>query len=467
MAATKSLIFDVSTCFGRGKITNKQVKSLTKKLQTAKDRVEREVNEGALGFWKIPQTQARPETLDAMAGIVASWQGRYDTLVVIGIGGSALGTRMLLNALGHRYHNELPAETRKGMKIYLLENDDPESFEALWSLIDPLKTVFNVISKSGTTAETASQFATVLQRMKKLYPNSWSEHFVFTTDPEKGVLRPFGAQHGIPCLDVPPDVGGRFSVLTPVGLLPALAAGFDIKKLLKGAEIMSRRILEAPAERNPALNLAGLHYLADRELNKNMVVVMPYADRLRDWTEWFCQLWAESLGKRTAEDGTEVHAGTTPIKALGAIDQHSQMQLYMEGPNDKFFAFLTVESFDQKVRFPGKKILPDELSYLSGHTMQELIQAEQKASRFALTRQGRLSYEIRLPRLNAETLGQLVFWAEATTCYAGYLYGVNPFDQPGVELGKKFAYGLMGREGFDKFKQKIDKVPSPKEDHLL
>ncbi len=467
MTAAKPLVFDLSTCFGRGRVTSKHLKSFEKMLIAAKERVEREVAEEKLGFWKAPELQAKPKNLAAMANLVASWQGHYDTLVVVGIGGSALGTRMLLNALTHRYHNELSAEKRGGMKVYLLENDDPDSFEALWSAIDPLKTVFNVISKSGTTAETASQFATVLQRMRKLYPNSWSEHFVFTTDPEKGVLRPFAAQHGIACLDVPPDVGGRFSVLTPVGLLPALAAGIDIQGLLKGAAAMSRRILEAPAERNPALRIAGLHVLADTAMGKNMVVVMPYADGLRDWTEWFCQLWAESLGKRSAEDGREVRAGTTPIKALGAIDQHSQMQLYMEGPDDKFFVFLHVEAFEKKVRFPGKKYLPDELNYLSGHTMQELIQAELKASRFALSRQGRLSYEIRLPKIAAETLGQLIFWAEATTCYAGYLYGVNPFDQPGVELGKKFAYGLMGREGFEKFKQKIDKAPAPKEDHLL
>ena len=450
----KDITFDFSTCFGRGKITRAKWGKTLKPANAACKRLINEVAADDLGFWKLPGKYQAEKILAPLQEAADRSLKRFDNLVIIGIGGSALGARMLFNALCHRYHNER-ALKGKSARVYFMENNDPDSFNDLMDTINLKRTLFNVVSKSGSTAETACQFITVRDRLKRLFPRSWQKHFIFTTDPENGILKELSNEENIETLNVPQDVGGRFSVLSPVGLFPALMMGIDVKNLLRGAERMARRCISTDITANPALEGALTHFLSDRELGLNMLVVFPYADRLRDWTEWFCQLWAESLGKETNESGRKVNAGTTPIKTLGAIDQHSQVQLYMEGPNDKIFMFLRTGRFDRNVKFPSKKNTPEALRYLSGRNMQELIQAEQTATRFALGEKGRISYQVDIPVISADTVGQIVFWAEAMTVFAGYMYKVNPFDQPGVELGKNFAYGLMGRKGFDSYRKRL------------
>ena len=451
----KTLSFDFATCFGRGGITRRIWKKGAKKAEAARRRLAGEVEKGSLGFYKLPAAYRRKPMLAPLLKAAERLRRDFDNLVVIGIGGSALGGRMLFNALCHRCHNELPGEKRGGLRLYFLENIDPDSFNDLLSHIDLSRTAFNVVSKSGSTVEPISQFVAVRDRLRRQFPDDWRRRLIFTTDPESGKLREMADLEGIETLDLPPDVGGRYSVLSPVGLFPALAVGIDVRALLRGAGRMAERCLMPDIEENPALLGALVHIAADRELGRNMVVLYPYADRLRDWTEWFCQLWAESLGKKLDEEGRVVNTGTTPIKTLGAIDQHSQSQLYMEGPNDKLFVFLRVERFGRDLRFPARARTPEAFRYLSGHSMEELILAEQTATRFALGEEKRQSYQVTLPVMDAETIGQLLFWAEAMTVLAGYIYGVDPFDQPGVELGKKFAYGLMGREGFDSYRKLI------------
>ncbi len=449
--------FDFSSLYDEGGLSKSQWNQALPRARKARSRLAGEVRSGKIGFWKLPERCAAPDVLRPIERAAGRLKREFDNLVLIGIGGSALGARMLQNALAHRYHNELAKRPKNGLRIYLLENNDPDSFHALMNHLDISRTCFNVISKSGSTAETACQFISVRDRLMRRFPDDWKRRFLFTTDPSSGILRELADTGGIESLAVPQDVGGRYSVLSAVGLLPLLAMGGDAKALLAGASRMAARCLEAAPSKNPALFGALLHFLADRELGRNLLVAFPYSDRLRDWTEWFCQLWAESIGKERTVDGRLVNAGTTLIKTLGAIDQHSQVQLYMEGPNDKVFMFLRVENFDKDVKFPAKSRTPQALEYLSGHGMQELIQAEQTATRFALGKQKRLSYQVNLPRVDADSVGQLLFWAEAMTVLAGYLYEINPFDQPGVELGKKYAYGLMGRKGFDEYRDRIMK----------
>lgn len=456
MDKTHALHFDFSTCYGDEGLSPASLAQADATLREAISTLRAQVERKALGFWQLPE---RYLSVDLLAPVEnqARWiQGNFENLVIIGIGGSALGARMIQNALAHRYHNELPAETRQGVRLYLLENNDPDSLNDLVECLNLEKTLFNVVSKSGSTVETAAQFVLVRDLLRSWFPETWKEHLLYTTDPESGIMRRLSLEEGIRTLEVPSDVGGRYSVLSPVGLLPALALRMDARALLTGARDMAARCFSEKLEENPALEAAAIHFLADRELNKNMVVAFPYADRLRDWTEWFCQLWAESIGKERNREGERVHAGTTPVRALGAIDQHSQSQLYMEGPDDKLFMFLRVEQFSRNSVFPPEERIPEDFRYLAGHDMAELIKAEQTATRFALGKRGRLNYQVTLPRLDAYTLGQLIFWAEATTVLAGYIYGVDPFDQPGVELSKNYAYGLMGRAGFERFREEIE-----------
>jgi glucose-6-phosphate isomerase len=279
--------------------------------------------------------------------------------------------------------------------------------------------------------------------------DGYRAHLLFTTDPKKGVLRQLADAEGIATLPVPANVGGRFSILSAVGLLPAALIGIDIRELLRGAADMDERCRTNDLQQNPAGMFALLQYLAHTRAHANIHVMLPYSDRLYLVADWFRQLWAESLGKRLNRQGVEVFAGPTPIKALGATDQHSQVQLYMEGPFDKTVSFLALDEQPADVAIPPLYPDIDALAYLGGHTLGELLDAERNATAAALTRHGRMNLTIRLPALTAHAIGELLMMLQIATVYAGALYNVDPLDQPGVELGKQLTYAFMGRPGYD------------------
>ena len=300
-----------------------------------------------------------------------------------------------------------------------------------------------------------AQFLIVNDRIAsaKLEP---SEHLVFVTDPKQGALRPLAERLKVPALDIPPSVGGRFSVLTPVGTLPAALVGIDVKSLVAGAADMAKRCQSTELASNPAGVYALLQWLADTQLKKSIAVFMPYSDPLRDFAAWFVQLWAESLGKKRS-DGTSV--GSTPVAALGATDQHAQVQLFMEGPADKTVTFVAVKERGVDVAIPAGFADVKELGYLTGHSLAELIAIEQRATAGALAKRGRPNMTIHLDRVDAAHVGQLMMLLEIATAYAGQLYGIDAFNQPGVELGKQFAYALLGRPGADAAKREWESLP--------
>jgi glucose-6-phosphate isomerase len=275
-----------------------------------------------------------------------------------------------------------------------------------------------------------------------------TRHLVFTTDAKKGALREIAEREGIAALEVPSDVGGRFSVLSPVGLLPAALVGIDIEGLLAGARQALTRAEPDDLLRNPAALWAALHWAADTSLGARIHVLMPYTDRLREFAEWFRQLWAESLGKATDRRGQPVHVGPTPIGAVGPTDQHSQVQLFMEGPYDKVVTFIGVERFAEDVTIPAREGMPADLAYLGGHSLGELLQAEYLATAAALGRMGRMNCSLHLLELTPAALGEAIMFFQLATGYAGIWYGIDPFDQPGVELGKRLTYAAMGRPGY-------------------
>jgi glucose-6-phosphate isomerase len=411
--------------------------------------------DGVLGFLDLPDDRAMHAAVTRFADAAA---GRYDDVVVLGIGGSALGPIALRTALCTPGWNALPAAARDGRpRLHVLDNVDPRTIAALLDQVVLERTIFVVTSKSGGTAETMAQFLVVMGRLREagLEP---ARHLVFVTDPEKGALRTLSREESIPALDIPPNVGGRFSVLTPVGLLPAALAGMDTAALLEGAADMRTRCTPADLSRNPAGAFAVLQWLADRELGKGIHVLMPYADALRDMADWFVQLWAESLGKQGAE-GQGV--GPTPLAALGATDQHSQVQLFMEGPADKTVTFLAVADAGADVRIPPLYGQVRELGYLGGHSLFELLDVERRATAGALARRGRPNMTITVDRADAWHLGGLFMLLEIATIYAGSLYGVNPLDQPGVELGKQFTYAMLGRADSAAAREEWEKLPRP------
>jgi glucose-6-phosphate isomerase len=402
---------------------------------------------GEYGFYGLARQE---NTVRQIAAFAEGLGQAHDHVLVLGIGGSALGARALLSALRPPAWNELDDEAREFFpRLTLLDNVDPTSVAAALRRIDPRRVLVNVISKSGGTAETLAQYLVVRKWLDDALGGAASRHLVFTTDPERGALRELATREGIATLEVPPDVGGRFSVLSPVGLLPAALVGIDIAALVAGAARAVATAEEGDLLKNPAALFAALHWAADTQLGARVHVVMPYSDRLRDVAEWFRQLWAESLGKRVDREGQVVHTGPTPVASVGATDQHSQVQLFMEGPFDKLITFVTVADPGEDVLIPVLEGMPEEVACLGGRTLGELLQAEYEATSAALAQMGRMNSTIALSDLAAQSVGELLMFFQLATGYAGCWYGVNPFDQPGVELGKRLTFGALGRVGYE------------------
>jgi glucose-6-phosphate isomerase len=415
--------------------------------------VRRRRGAGDYGFYRLVD---QADTVQEITRFAEGLGQAHEDVLVLGIGGSALGTRALLTALRKPLWNEWDDEGREFFpRLTVLDNVDPTTVHAALARIDPRRVLVNVISKSGGTAETMAQYLVVHAWLENALGAAAHRHLVFTTDPARGALREIAARDGVATLSIPPDVGGRYSVLSPVGLLPAALVGVDVEALLSGARRAVERAEADDLLRNPAALYAALHWSADTGLGARIDVLMPYTDRLRDFAEWYRQLWAESLGKRVDREGREVHTGPTPVAAVGATDQHSQVQLFMEGPFDKVITFAVVDDLGQDVPIPaigdvlGSRPLPAEISYLAGHSLGELLRAEYEATASALAQMGRMSCTLRLPDLSADTIGELVMFYQIATGYAGAWYGIDPFDQPGVELGKRLTYAAMGRPGYE------------------
>ena len=402
--------------------------------------------------WRdLPYNQ--DEIVDRILAVAEDVRSRCESFVVLGIGGSALGPIAVQQALNHPRWNELPREKRNGPKLYVEDNIDPMRMQSLFDVIDPETTVFNVITKSGSTSETMSQLLIVMRRLIDLYGEEHlKERLIATTDEEKGNLIGIAKKYGLTTFFVPEGVGGRFSELCPVGLLPAAVCGIDIRAMLNGAAYMDRLCDNEDVTRNPALMCATLELLA---MNKgaNVGVLMPYADSLKYFADWYAQLWAESLGK-IREDG--VRTGQTPVKALGVTDQHSQVQLYTEGPYDKTVTFIGVEYYGAVFDIPHAVDDNPNVAFLSGHSLNELITAERRATEFAVAKSGHMNKTILLTCSDAYHIGMLMMLFELQTAYAGELLGINAYDQPGVEQGKKMTYALLGKPGFEELLKELD-----------
>ena len=434
-------------------LTKAQIKVFDKRAVQFHKQLLAERKSEKLGFYDLPYQDALVRRIKKT---VSQLKGRFENFVVLGIGGSALGNIALQTALNHPYYNLLDKKARGGMpRIFVMDNVDPEYFAGLLDVIDPKKTLFNLISKSGGTAEPMSQFMVVREILKKRLGSKAGEHIIATTDKESGILREIVDKEGYESFVIPNNVGGRFSVFTPVGLLSAAMGGIDIAQLLAGAAAMDARCSTPSLTKNPAYRNAVVHYLADTKKGKAISVMMPYSNALYLIADWYRQLWAESLGKKFDVNKKVVHVGQTPVKALGATDQHSQVQLYAEGPNDKIFTLVGVEKYRREIKIPKTYKQYDALSYLGGKTMNALIDAERTGTELALKAAKRPTVTLTLPEITAHTIGQVLYMYEVQTAFAGKLYNINAFDQPGVEAGKIAAFALMGRKGYAAEKKRI------------
>jgi glucose-6-phosphate isomerase len=398
--------------------------------------------------------------LEQSLAVAEQARGKFEDVLLLGIGGSALGPIALRTALCPPRWNELTKEQRGGFpRLHVLDNVDPATIGATLARLDLSRTLVLAVSKSGGTVETMAQYLIVREALaQSVGEDAAKQHLVLVTDPQVGALRRIARDEGITAVEIPANVGGRFSVLSPVGILPAALIGIDVRALLAGAAHVTEQAQSAELSHNLPGAFAVLQWLADTCHGRSVQVLMPYADPLRDLALWFVQLWAESLGKITPE-GSSV--GPTPLPALGATDQHSQVQLFMEGPRDKTVTFIAVKGREHEGRIPERHADIPELGYLGGHSLGELIDIEQRATAGALAARGRLNATLYVDRVDAFHLGALMQLFALATAYAGELYGVNAFDQPGVELGKQFAYAMLGRAGSDAARAEWDALPKP------
>ena len=454
----------LSRVFGSQGITDKQIESIVPALQQARLNVENNRGQGMQGWMDSPYNQDK--AVQDILKTAKDVQSRCDAFVVLGIGGSALGATALFNAFKHLYYNELPRKTRKYPRLYVIDNVDPERMNALFDVIDVENTVFNVITKSGSTSETMSQYLIITDILERKLGAKAKDNIIATTSASKGNLIKLAKEKGYTTFYIDEGVGGRFSVLSPVGLLPAAVIGIDIAKLLEGAREMDEKCKNAEVMQNPALVSAGLQYIAMKQ-GKNISVMMPYADSLKYFADWYAQLWAESLGKEVDKNGKLVNAGQTPVKALGVTDQHSQVQLYNEGPFDKVITFIEVKNFRSDVTIPnGCKEYPN-VNFLCGHSLSELINNELFATRYNLTRRGRMNYTIEMDEINECNIGALIELLQLQTAYAGELLNIDAYNQPGVEGGKDATYALFGRVGYEDKAAEMEKAPADDNNYII
>lgn len=409
---------------------------ISEEVEAARIAVVDAFESGKLGFLGCPDID--PSPFEGWAGALIDSK-QFDAQVVIGVGGSSLGARAVLAS---------STEPLEGLETYFSENMDPITFGRLFDQLNLERTLFVVVTKSGSTIETMSKFWFAWKRVGEVVGGQRHKHFVAITDPVRGTLRAMANEHGLTTFEVPANVGGRFSVLTAVGLVPLALAGYPIRELLRGARAVRDRAVTPIEQGNPLLGAAADHALLQAE-GVTQTVMMAYSDLLGPLVEWFCQLWGESLAKARNRAGEEIEIGLTPIKAIGVVDQHSQLQLYAEGPRDKHIVFVEVRDFGRDTLVPDG--LPDALSHLNGKSLSTILDAELRGTRAALTQAGRANSTWRFDKISPENVGGFILAWEFITAIVGELWDINAFDQPGVELGKKIAHGLLGREGFEEF----------------
>lgn len=371
---------------------------------------------------------AREDDLTLIEETAARITGSFKSLVVIGMGGSSYGGKALC-ALTHNAFSH-----GMGTSVYFVDNIDPLTSDQLLLALDLKTTMFLIVSKSGDTAEVmAHALILVAEVQSRLGRDAVAKHFIALTEPKDSALKRLALEYGMAVLDHDPGIGGRFSVLSNVGLLPAKVAGVDIRAVRRGAAAVVHEVFGTD-DPEPAKGAALLRALEAK--GRTLAVMMPYCDRLEPLTTWYRQLWAESVGK----GGN----GTTPLRSQGACDQHSQLQLYLDGPRDKVISFILLDQHCKGAALP--EIKDASLAYLQGRTLGDLMEAEQRATAETLTRNRHPVRIFGLKSLDEEALGALMMHFMFETMITGELLGVNTFDQPAVEEGKKLAREYLARQ---------------------
>lgn len=436
----------------KGGLTEEALETYKERAKLGLSRLLNMFDGGDAGFIALPA-----QDTSEIKKFAKEVSGKFNDLIVVGIGGSSLGVETLCTAiLPYGYNARSFAERGCFPRVWVADNVDPCKMTSILTECQPEDTFVCIITKSGSTVETAANFGIIYEWLSEKVSNP-KKQICAITDPEKGSLRAMTGEKGFESFAIQPNVGGRFSVLSPVGLVPAALLGMDADKLLEGAASITKDNYEK------ILTLSAI-YMYFMEHGKSINVMMPYSSRLISFGDWFCQLWAESLGKHRDKDGNEVFFGTTPVRATGTIDQHSQVQLYKEGPDDKLFTFVEVASHDKDRKITSPYPAYD---YLEGVKMGDLCNIELKGTEAALKNAGRPSIKITLDIIDEANIGSLFMLFQYIVPVIGLEKNIDPFNQPGVEEGKEYAYGLLGRDGYDSTRKKFQEIYKKQDDFIV
>ncbi|GIW21692.1 MAG: glucose-6-phosphate isomerase [Candidatus Sericytochromatia bacterium] len=451
----------MSDFIGQEGISKSEIEKSIEKLKIASDNFWNRKGKGNdfLGFIDLPDYNKNE--LDNIIKVASEFSNKIDSLIILGIGGSYLGTKAIFDALKPNYYNELSKEKRKYPKVYFEGNNlDANSINNLFELIEEKKEKFGivVISKSGTTIETAVAFRLFQQKAKEFYGSNYNEYIIAITDKSKGKLKEIADKDGYKTFVIPDNVGGRYSVLTPVGLLPSAMFGINIEELLKGAKFMKEICSSSNVYENPAYMYALLQYLMYKK-RKNISIMAMWSKSIESLGFWYDQLCAESLGKE--------EKGRIPITVVNTRDLHSRGQQIQEGQRNMIVTNVFIERLRKDIIFPNDKENIDGLNYLQGKCIHDMLKGAFEGTNFAYLKEKRPTIDIILPRLNEFTIGQFFYMLEVSTVIEGYLLDINPLDQPGVEAYKKFMFANLGREDMKNFKKEFDNRIPKKEDYII
>jgi glucose-6-phosphate isomerase len=436
-----------------------EIESVMDQVTRQAEQLEKNHGQGPLAFLDLPfaySTEHGPTVfgdtfVNTLSTIRTATERIYSTkgqFLHLGIGGSALGAITLTDALSKTKEMgyQCPAE------VFVPDNVDPDWIAQIIHRLDFSRVYLHVISKSGGTVETIATFALFWEKMRQASGLSLDElrrRVFVTTNPDAGPLTNLARSQGFTLLPLPDAIHGRFSVFSPMGLFAGAVAGVKTDDLLAGARAADQETSRVPFWENPVQLLAALHYLGLTRKELSILVLFPYSNRLRTIADWYSQLVAESLGKNGQ--------GMTPVKALGVTDQHSQLQLYNDGPKNKLIVFFSTKQHADVLRIPESIGENPDYAYLANKTLNELLRAELEATEVSLHLHGVPSCRFELSELNAFNVGYLLTILEKTVCILGGLLGVNAFDQPGVEESKEYARAMLGKKGprYDTFRQRV------------
>ncbi|MBD21847.1 MAG: glucose-6-phosphate isomerase [Rhodospirillaceae bacterium] len=417
-----------SDAIGNNGLTQDVFENLLENTKPALEKLRSHYADKSLPILHLPE---RVDDLQHLYLLANQYREKFAHIVVLGIGGSSLGAKAICKLAKTNFapRPEIPM-------MHFWDNIDPESISGMMQALPLEHTLFLVISKSGTTAETLAKFLVCLKAVSDVVDkNSLTEHFVAICEPGENILRRLAVKNHILVLDHDPDIGGRYSALSLVGLLPAMILGLEVEKVRAGAAKVLDPVLKGEEPRNIEAAIGAAISAGLAAQNIRSTVIMPYSDRLAALSLWYRQLWAESLGKEGK--------GTTPINALGTVDQHSQLQLYLDGPVDKMFTIIMLKCAGEGPCVEPALANEEALAFLSGKSVGDLMEAQQNGTTQVLIQNKRPTRIITLDKLDETSMGALMMHFMLETIITAHLFSVDPFSQPAVEEGKKLAWQYL------------------------